>query len=293
MGNTMENDGRLVQVLDRLNSLSIKDRYNPYVDFKWPSALPDDAFWMSTELLSVAGTAVAEELTPAQLKRLSQWESINFYSLNVHGIRELLAQVVRRIHTRAFAVESEFLHHFIGEENEHMWFFATFCRLYGGKLYPEVRLKYDPNPDRAIEDFLVFARILIFEEIVDFYNVTMGKDPSLPPIVRKLNETHHRDESRHVAFGRELLVHMHQKLRRTKDDVAFRHVEDYLRRYIAYTFEQFYSPLAYADAGLADPFGLRQRMLADPARGAFHRTALRKTTAFLKKAKILPDEAAG
>ena len=39
-----------------------------------------------------------------QLFTAVQVESVNFYSLNVHGIRELLIEVAKRIHTTGFEI---------------------------------------------------------------------------------------------------------------------------------------------------------------------------------------------
>ncbi len=128
------------QLLDRLSAKASDDYYNPYVTFEWPDELPPDVLWMTPELLSVWGTAVFDELDEAALVRLSRFESVNFYSLNVHGIRELLIEVTRRVHSPGFEIPSDFFHHFIGEENEHMWFFATFCTRYGGKIYTDKTL---------------------------------------------------------------------------------------------------------------------------------------------------------
>src|SRR5262249_31388987 len=160
---------RFVSLLDRLSRMSVDDYYNPYRMFEWPETLPKDKFWMSRDLLSVHGTSAVDRLNEEQLRQLRIWESSNFYSLNVPGIRELPPEVVNRVHMPGFEVPSEFFHHFIGEENEHMWFFAEFCRRYGKKIYYFPRIKLTAPADEAVENFLVFARILIFEELVDYY----------------------------------------------------------------------------------------------------------------------------
>lgn len=51
---------------------------------------------MSPSLLSIHGTEVEGEFSQAQKMALSKWASINFYGLNVHGIRGLLIEVVDR-----------------------------------------------------------------------------------------------------------------------------------------------------------------------------------------------------
>ena len=102
-------------LLSRITEMSVETYYNPYKMFEWPEALPDEQWWMTPDLLTVAGTRFAAELPEERLQALSKWESIHFYSLNVHGIRELLLEVIKRIHTPGFEMESEFFHHFVGE----------------------------------------------------------------------------------------------------------------------------------------------------------------------------------
>lgn len=277
---------RFRSLLDRLSERSVNDYYNPYTSFDWPASLPDDDFWMSPELLTVAGTAVEHELDRAQLVALSRWESVNFYSLNVHGIRELLIEVVDRIHTPGFEAPSDFFHHFVGEENEHMWFFAEFCRRYGGKLYPATRIATSDSDDAELTSFLVFARILLFEEVVDFYNVHMARDERLDPTIRQINRIHHHDESRHIAFGRELVAWLHARLRERGDGALLAEAETYLKRYLVFSIRSFYSPEAYRDAGLAEPLRVRERVLADPARERFHAHLLRKPLGFMTRTGI-------
>ena len=45
--------------------------------------------------------------------------------------------------------------------------------------------------------------MLLFEALVDVYNRQLAADPRLPAIVRRINQLHHRDEARHLAFGRQ------------------------------------------------------------------------------------------
>ena len=280
---------RFVELLERLGEKSAEDYYNPYRTFTWADSLPEDAYWMSPDLLTVHGTAVADELDERQLMQLSKWESINFYSLNVHGIRELLIEVVQRVHRSGFEAPSEFFHHFIGEENEHMWFFAEFCNRYGGKIYTSPSLKVDTPTDPAVENFLVFARILLFEEIVDHYNLRMAEDPSLHETIRQVNRVHHRDESRHIAFRRELVSLLYGRIRERLSESELREVEAYLKRYIVFSLNSLYSPQAYRDAGLPDPLGIRSRLLADPARRSIELKIIRKPLAFLVRTGIFAD----
>jgi hypothetical protein len=283
------NDQRFVSLLDRLGRMSVEDYYNPYRMFEWPPSLPTDRLWMSRELLSVYGTPKIDELDDEQLRRLAVWESVNFYSLNVHGIRELLTEVINRVHMPGFEVPSDFFHHFIGEENEHMWFFAEFCRRYGEKIYFFPRIKLTSPDDPAVENFLVFARILLFEEIVDHYNLRMSEDETLHETIRQINRIHHRDESRHIAFGRELVTLLWAGVKERLDDKQMAAVRTYLLDYLRFSLQSFYSLEAYDDAGIRDPIAFRRELIDSPQRRKAHELVARKPLGFLRKAGIFTE----
>jgi hypothetical protein len=278
-------------LLERITEMSVETYYNPYKMFEWPETLLDEQWWMTPELLTIANTRFAEELPEKQRMALSKWESIHFYSLNVHGIRELLLEVVKRVQMPGYEEESEFFHHFIGEENEHMWFFATFCSKYGRKIYPNKKLAFsidDVSPD--IESFLVFSRILIFEEIVDYFNLRMGRDEALHPIIRQVNSIHHQDESRHIAFGREVVKKLFDHITATQplDQVA--KAQDYIERYLVASIHSLYSPSVYKDAGIANPYELRNQLLQEPGRKEADEKALKRTLDFFQGHAILTHE---
>jgi hypothetical protein len=274
--------------LDRLENLAESGYYNPYSMFDWPDAIEDGLPWMSESLTTLAGTEMWDELTREQQIALTKFEAINFFSLNIHGIRELLNDVVNRIHERTYADVSEFLHHFIGEENEHMWFFAQFCLRYEGRLYPaQPALKADSveHLSSVARELIVFARILIFEEIVDYYNAHMATDESLPPIAREINRVHHQDESRHVAFGRMVFTNLLAQVAR-RDPAEVPVVAEYLESYLQYSIATLYNPAAYRDAGIPDALALRRRALEHPARIEAHEQVLKRTRKFLSKAGV-------
>ncbi|MFF2012668.1 diiron oxygenase [Streptomyces sp. NPDC058195] len=274
--------------LDRLENLAESGYYNPYTMFDWPESIGPEMPWMSESLTTLAGTPMWDELTREQQIALTRFEAVNFFSLNIHGIRELMSEVMMRIHERTYADVSEFLHHFIGEENEHMWFFAQFCLRYGGKLYPaQPTLKADSvdHLSPVARELIVFARILIFEEIVDYFNAHMATDQSLPPIAREINRVHHQDESRHVAFGRMIFTHLlGQVAERDPDEVPV--VAEYLESYLKYSISTLYNPAAYRDAGIPDALALRRRAMAHPARAEAHDQVLKRTRKFLTKAGV-------
>ena len=226
-------------------------------------------------------------MSPEQLRAVSRWESVNFYSLNVHGIRELLIELVARIHTVGFALPSEYFHHVIGEENEHMWFFATFCRRYG-RIYPNRAMSLAGPQIPEADHFLVFARLLIFEEIVDVFNQRMGNDERLHPTIRQVNALHHQDESRHIAFGRQVVSLLHASCAAASRDPAG----------AARISQAVHARVGRRSGESVGVSGRRARrsvrvspdVLADPARQAFKRQILHRTLSFLVREQIFADE---
>jgi P-aminobenzoate N-oxygenase AurF len=279
----------IAETLNKLVVDSTEHYYNPYTRFTWPEELAVDGWWMSPDLLTVAGTPWAESLDEPALRRLSKWECINFFSLNIHGIRELLMEVTRRIHTPGFELPSEFFHRFLGEENGHMWFFAQFCRRYGGKIYPDRSAPFagEGTTDSEVASFLVFTRILIFEELVDHFNIRMGRDQTLLPVVRELNQAHHDDEWRHIVMGRKLVDQYYRPPRERDDRALLDWLDEYLRQYLVSSIQSLYNPVAYRDAGLPDPYKLRAEVLNHPARVSYHRTFMRRITGFLEGLGII------
>ncbi|MFI0809370.1 diiron oxygenase [Streptomyces echinatus] len=278
----------VVETLDKLVADSTDHHYSPYTRFDWVDELAEEQWWMTPDLLTVAGTRHARELDEKVLMRLSKWESVNFFSLNIHGIRELLIEVTRRIHTRGFELPSEFFHRFLGEENGHMWFFAQFCLRYGGKIYPDKSLPVaTAEEDAAVANFLVFARILVFEELVDHFNIRMGRDALLHPLIREVNQVHHDDEWRHIIMGRKLVGLLYEPLRKRGDRELRERLDLYLRRYITASVQSLYNPTAYRDAGIPEAFAFREELLRDPARVAHHETFFKRVIRFLVSQEII------
>jgi hypothetical protein len=278
-------------LLERITEMSVETYYNPYKMFEWPETLPDEQWWMTPELMTIANTRFAQEIPEKQRMALSKWESVHFYSLNVHGIRELLLEVVKRVQMPGYEEESEFFHHFIGEENEHMWFFATFCLKYGQKIYANKKLSFSIDDISAdIESFLVFSRILIFEEIVDYFNLRMGRDEALHPIIRQVNSIHHQDESRHIAFGREIVKKLFDHITATQPGEQVAKAQDYIKRYLVASIQSLYSPSVYRDAGIADPYALRTELLKDPGRRVADEKVLKRTLDFFHGNGIVEGE---
>lgn len=286
----MNGKNEMKNILDKIINVSVQDYYNPYEHFKWPDTLEENVMWMPVELMSVYNTPYLNDMSDEMLIKLSKWESINFYSMNVHNIRELLISVMERVHMPGFEEQSEYFHHFIGEENEHMYFFAKFCLKYGNKIYHMKKVRFNSNYDKDIENFIVFTQILLFEEIVDYYNLKMSKDENLHPIIREINKMHHQDESRHIAFGRMLVKHLWEQIKNKYDRNTITELQGYLANYIISGFNDFYNPEVYKDAGFEYPLKMRNNLLAIPERQKVHKQIAKKVIDFMLKNNIFEKE---
>jgi hypothetical protein len=283
-GRRLDSGQRLEKIAERLSDISRKSRYDPYAIFDWPDSLPNEQYWLSPELMTCHGTTVWDELSEERRMVLSHCEAVSFFSLNVHLIRELIGAVAERIYTTRYPGLSEFFHDFIAEENVHSWFFATFCRRYGGKIYQAklVSGQQLAAQTASLRDLAVFGRILIAEELCDFFNTAMASDQRLPAICQQVNRVHHQDESRHIAFGRQIMRALSEEVLAQEGEEKVQQVGGYLARYVATCVRSFYNREMYADAGIGDPGAVRRQLLATSERSEMHQRMMGRTVDFLR-----------
>ena len=239
-----------------LSKGSVKSYSNPYAEFDWPEQLGAGEWCFSPELISIHGTPAFAALDDAQKQMLSFWESINFFSLNIHGEKALLHGIADRMYAHYPPEISAYLHHFLGEENKHMTLFGTFCNRYARKVYPSKAMVVPRDYEHGEADFLFFAKVLIFEELVDFFNVAMGKDARLNPLVQQINWYHHCDEARHLTFGRTVTKYLYEYYARGWSEETKANIPAYLADYLRATWREYYNPSVYADAGIEDAYNV-------------------------------------
>lgn len=252
----------LAATIKRLCNLSIKAYTNPYAELTWPASLALEQWFISPELISLYGTAFYEGLTEAEKKRLSFYEAVNFFSLNIHGEKFLIAGLAKRLYRRGNNDLSSYLHHFLDEENKHMVYFGGFCLQYAGKVYADRQVALPRDYAPGEEDFLFFAKVLIFEELVAYYNVKMARDPRLVGLARQINALHHRDEARHLVFGRQVVKVLFDRYVAGWSQETLCNVRDYLSSYFIATWKTYYNPDVYRDAGLSAPYQVREAAFA-------------------------------
>jgi hypothetical protein len=261
----------------RLTQLSREQLWNVYTELDWPEALGGERYCMSPELISLHGTELWEELSEAQRKRLSLYEVANFFSLTLQGERPLVAGLSDRLYSKRVSPEAtEYLHHFIDEENKHMVMFGMFLNRYVGKVYPEKKVALEREYAKGEEELAFFCKVMVVEELGDYYNVKMMRDDTIEPIVKQINAVHHRDESRHLGFGRRHLTELAARWLPAWDGETRAAFSRWLAQYLRSSWNDFYNPTMYADAGLEAPYRVRKMALAHPATAAHRRRVSKK-----------------
>jgi hypothetical protein len=278
----------VVDILGKLCSASQKQFVNPYTAFQWPDRL-DDALWcMPPELISIEGTEEFAALGDSQRRKLSLLEICNFFSLTLQGEKTLIEKVARYLYRPSYQEATAYLQHFLDEETKHIVYFGEFCNRYLGKVYPDRhiaggKIEYAPGE----EDFSIFASILVFEEIGNYYNIQMARDARLNPIVREINALHRREEARHLAFGRALVADLFARHSPRWSESTLARVRDYLAGFILSTWKEFFNPDAYREAGLENTFALYEKALESPASRARFANAISECSEFLIDGGIL------
>jgi hypothetical protein len=246
------------QIVERLCEASRNDFGNPYL-LEWPDEYDSQHWYMSPELLSLYPTPFYEQLSEDQRKRLSFLEAVNFFSLNIHGEKSLIEGLAKQLYGKRRAIFYDYLHHFLDEENKHMVYFGGFCMRYAGKVYPDKKISIEREYARGEEEFLFFAKVLIFEEIVDVYNIRMSQDDGLAPIAREINLLHHRDEARHLVFGRRAVKEFFNDGSGQWDPGVLSRIRSYLAEYLTATWREYYNPEVYRDLGLGQPYTIYEK----------------------------------
>jgi len=272
---------RLEDATRKLTALSVTAYSNPHSLFTWPSSASTDRLAMSEELLPMAGLPIFRELSDEQRWRLALLEAVNFFSLNIGGERELMTGLAQRLYQGRPAFISRYLQHFLHEENAHTVVFARFCLDYGGLIFADRQLRFSREFLPGEEEFLFFARVLIFEEIAHFYNRRIAADQDVWSLARDINRYHAEDETRHIAFGRLLVEEMWERFAPQWNTDEKIRIGQYLTRYIATVLHSYVNPDVYRTMGL--PSDVRQQILESPHWISLAQESTERVTRWLKK----------
>jgi hypothetical protein len=244
---------------NRLSDVSVKAAWDGYTAFEWPDTLPEHAWYMSPELISIYGTSYYDNLSEEQQKKLSFTELCNFFSLVLQGERPLVQGLVDRLYKRNMDLSAtNYLHHFIDEENKHMIMFGMFLNRYLGKVYPEKKIALPRDYAKGEEEVAFLCKVLVVEEVGDYYNELMLKDERIHPLASELNKVHHADETRHLAFGRQRLAETFARNSQGWSEETLQGFRTWLVNYLSSSWGDYYNPAMYRDAGLENGYDLRK-----------------------------------
>lgn len=246
----------------RLSRASIKKIWDVYSAIEWPESLDHSLWCMPPELCSLYGTDTWDALSDDQRHQLSLYELCNFFSLTLQGERPLVQGLCNQMYSRTNTEVTDYIHHFLDEENKHMVMFAEFCNRYAGKVYNYKKIALPKEYAKGEEDVTFFIKVLIVEELGDYYNIAMGKDERLHPIVREVNNIHHSDEARHIIFGRRLLQELFDEWSPKWSVETLDGMRSWLGAYLKSSWADFYNPSMYKDAGVPDAYEARKAALA-------------------------------
>lgn len=279
------------ELVERLGNLSIERSWDPYTSFDWPESLESDAeYYMTPELMSLYGTDTYASMSETQRKILSFYEIGNLFSFVLLGEQPVIAGMTERMYRKdTMGGITDYMHHFIGEENKHMVMFSLFCNKYLGKIYPEKKVPIDRELAPGEDDIVFYCRVLIVEELGDVYNRVMMKDENINELVRQINEFHHLDESRHLSFGRAWAAELFERHSKNWTAEQLEAFQTWLGKYFTSSWSDFYNPSVYRDAGLENAYQLRLEAMSNPTQQAFRESTSAKLIKFFLKHGFLEE----
>lgn len=270
----------------RLCVLSEERRTDPETLFRWPDVADRDRLATSSSLCALDGHPVLATLTDAQAWKMHLFEAAHFFAVNIAGERALCAGIRSRLAQGATpsAHFDAYLSHFLREEEEHTRLFERFCVTYAGKIFPCPQPSFHREHVDGEEDFLFFARVLVFEEIADAYNRHVAGDDAVWSLVRAIHRYHSEDEARHLAFGRTVVADLWEEHAEAWPDEVRERIRAHVTSFREATLRSYVNPRVFREAGISgDAFALREETLRSPARVALHASLTAKSDRFMKK----------
>lgn len=277
------------EISRRLSQASRDDYYDVYRRFTWTDRL-DPAKWaMPPELLTLWGTPVWDTLTDEQKHKVSLNETANLFANTLHGEKILVSGLSERLYqSKSEDDVSDYLHHFLDEENKHMVMFGIFCRKYAGRVYPPKALSFPKELAAGEAEIGFYAMAMVVEDFGDFYNVRTMKDDRCDRLVREISEVHHMDESRHLAFDRAYLTELAEEWLPKWDEAQRTKFATWLRGFMDANWSTYYNPTVYREAGIPDAYEVRQQAFHHPVQVALRNQIAGKLTRFFEKIELLP-----
>jgi hypothetical protein len=269
----------------------------PFTRVSYPERLDPERLQIPEPLLSLRHHAVYSTLSDEQKWKLSLLEAVNFFSVNIHGERALVHDLVERLYTRSPLGDprlvGEYLQHFIHEENSHTFMLAGYCNRYGDGVGKDAAVSVSGDGDLSPEgqDLLSFGRTFVLESFLDFMNQAVMTDDTLDATARQIHRFHHIDEARHMAFDRAVVETLAQRMLAERKHDEVQRIGAQLLAYGQLSFTRMSNPVVYRRLGLANPTQLSREVGALPARQELGRKWLGAARAFLGRVGLVGPDA--
>lgn len=265
---------------------------NPFTRVSYQDSLDRGKLQFPEKILSLYHHPIYNELTDDQKWKLSLYETINFFSINIHGERSLVKDLEDRIYNKstiggAFEV-GKYLQHFIYEENSHTYMIAGYCYRYADGVMKDASVKLgDPKLSMVCQDLLFFGRVFIFENFLDYLNTNAARDETLDVTVRQIHHFHHVEEVRHMAFDRAAISYCVAEARRQGLHNELEVVGELLLKFSKIAVQRLYSPNVYTLIGIGDANAIAREAQSTPHRVEIDNEWVSKPKQFLKDIGLL------
>jgi hypothetical protein len=200
-------------VLDRLGALGSHYR-DPIEAIAWETADPELP-WLPDSVLSLSGTSLGEAMTPAMRVRFSRVEFARLCAAGLWLEGLLIARVAAdRFMDGAPTAERRVVLQEVREEAGHGLMFLEMIQrsgLEGVPLLGPTRLLTDVARRLHPQKAAFWAMVFIGETVTDTFAIRALKESgpdgqAICPVARDVLAFHHRDEARHIAAARTLLM---------------------------------------------------------------------------------------
>jgi hypothetical protein len=278
---------------DVVHKLSVASRAqltDPLTAWDWPDQLDKNQWFVAPELVTLYGTKTWEIMTEEQRKLLSFYEACNVFSIALAGERLLVSRMSPMLYGGDYAVATEYLHHFIEEENRHMVCFGHFCNKYSGKLYSSRHYALPSDTVEGEDEFNFWSSVMIFEEINGYHNAMNAQDKRLAPVAHEINAYHLREESRHLAYGRLRVAEVWDKYRSKWPTHVVERAKKYCAGFMVSEYRDYFNPAAYKDADVPNRYEARREALESQVSKDRFQNAIASPVKILKEAGVI-DEA--
>lgn len=212
------------KVLDRLNQVSEKKQMNLTTSHPWDEVYSDEVWLKKPENLSIYGTPYYELATEEELKRLARFETgawWNTFIIFENLVTEYYMKIINHESLRQFPAVVEYMHHFCKEEIVHALVFRKGMEHFKIDPYPVPENLKDFYKDNAsLADFplkAVFLTIII-EWFAENNAILDLNNDQVSPLARAIAVEHHKEEARHIEWGRSMVREFCQQVPGFLDD---------------------------------------------------------------------------